>query len=48
MKEYEILVGEIEAGKAFAQAKTKQQAAQTPLYTLVEIPEEGKELTVEL
>ena len=47
MKEYEILVGEIEAGKAFAQAKTKQQA-QTPLYTLVEIPEEGKELTVEL
>ncbi len=46
MKEYEILVGEVEAGKGFGQLKAKIET-QSP-YILTKIPEEGKELTVEL
>ena len=49
MKEYEVLIGEIEAGKGFiAQAKMKQQETGTQLNVLAKIPEEEKELTVEL
>ena len=46
MKEYEILVGGIEAGKGYGQVKPAVDA-QSP-HILTEIPEEGKEFTVEL
>ncbi|MDY6972386.1 MAG: hypothetical protein SV775_08660 [Thermodesulfobacteriota bacterium] len=46
MKEYEVLVGKIEAGKGYGQVKPGVDA-QSP-HILIEIPEEGKEVTVEL